>query len=145
MRRTVDHTRPCDMKPRSKHLVALAVAISFLGGACATLVPHTPDPVDPSSVHKQLRETLNAQIHPPLKIEITDTDLKIIRDRGGTLQVWVIRFKDLGDVTLYDVRGRYYSVLVLNRNGEQVYKYEGKDRSEAERFVDALHALRLER
>ena len=94
---------------------------------------------------KQITESLNFGTLPPVKIEITDTYLKVVDsspNNGETATV--LRFSTVGTMTIqqYSVGTAKYLVMVNDTAGARLFVFWTSDLAGAQRFIDAVAALR---
>jgi hypothetical protein len=125
----------------------LASLLSVATAGCgAEVMAYAPQPAKVADPQKELEDVTNLAEAPPLKVEVTDTYLKLVYDNGQYgLSTTLLRFSSISDLKLLKGKGLYkglYRVEVHDAAGELKFGFGTKDVATAQRLIDALAAAR---
>jgi hypothetical protein len=130
------------MKRLLGYVLVLVLALAATG--CASTIPYAPKPTS-AAPDKQVEESLNLSAFPPAKFEITDTYLKVVEISAYGAGTGVVKFSAVSAMKLSKLTGSLatYRVEVEDSAGGHLYTFWFNDLGAAQRFIDALAALKV--
>jgi hypothetical protein len=131
------------MKSLQLHGIVVAALMAFAATGCLDAIAYTPQPAKVAEPKKDLEEVVQLSRRPPLKVEVTDVYLKVIRDGGSALSTEILRFSSVADMKIFKGKGLLdgYVVYVYDASGNRIFLYLATDVASAQRFIDAVAAV----
>jgi hypothetical protein len=122
----------------------MAGLLALTAVGCFDTVAYTPQPAKVADPQHTLEDLVNIAEAPPLKVEITDTYLKLVYNGGDQgLATTLLRYDSVKELRLVKGKGLAsgrYGVQAIDATGSPTFQFTVKDLETAQKFADALAA-----
>jgi hypothetical protein len=122
----------------------MAGALALAATGCVENIAYTPQPAKVADPQHELEDLVNIAEAPPLKVEVTETYLKLVYDHGDQgLSTTLLRYDSVKSINLIKGKGLFagrFGVQAMDSSGSPTFQFVVKDLETAQKFADALAA-----